>query len=237
MKFSLLCPTRDRPKRLRAMVDSALDLAADAGNVEIQAGVDFDDPQLAAYLAPEAYRNTGFTLYEERVRPSVMWQRLANVATGRFLMLCNDDVLFRTPKWDELVEAEFAKVPDELLFAYTNDLEPPKRERANHWFVSRRWVDVLGFFCWEGDCAGLGPLEYFGNDNIPWYIAQRAGRCVYLRHVHVEHMHFKYGKAAKDDTYTLPRLNNPTSRDEPRLEAMGPQLDAWAAKINGAKGA
>jgi hypothetical protein len=216
------------------MLQSALATAANPARVEFHAGIDHDDPALQEYRELLHRTPTHLHTYRPRVRPSVMWQQLYAKASGGILMLCNDDVLFRTKGWDERIEAEFQKYADRLLLCWTNDLEPAARGKANHWFVSREWCEALGFFCWEGDCGGRGALEYFGNDDVPWMVAQAVGRAVYLKDVHVEHMHAKYGKAPKDATYTEPRKANPTSRDEPRLRALGPQVEAWAAKVRGA---
>ena len=231
MIFSLLCPTRGRPARFVEMLESALATAKFPNRVEFHAGIDADDPSLAEYRKLLHRLPVNITIYPERVRPSVMWQELYKVSSGGILMLCNDDVIFRTHGWDERVEAEFAKHDDGLLLCWSNDLEPQARGKANHWFVSAAWCRALGFFTWEGDCGGLGALEYFGNDDVPWMVAKSVGRAVYLKDVHIEHMHAKYGKSAKDATYTEPRKSNPTSRDEPRLRALGPQVELWAAQV------
>lgn len=214
------------------MVESALQNAHELEGIETLVGVDRDDPRIAEYMN-EPPRRARVIDYPHRMRPSEMWQVLFGEARGEILMLANDDILFRTPGWDRKVEEIFARHPDRLVFAYTNDLEPAKRQIANHWFVSRRWCELLGFFTWTGDCGGLGPLEYFGNDTVQWRIAQAAGRCVYMPDVVCEHMHFKYGKAPKDSTYTEPRKSNPTERDAPRLAALAAsgQYAVWAAQL------
>ena len=233
--FSLLCPSRARPERFQNMLRSAIAMADAPFNIVVELHVDADDPAL------ETYREVAMTtvlnvrlIFSDTKRPvPQIFDASARCAKGDILMLCADDLIFRTRGWDRKVLEAFAKYPDGLGLFYSNDGRD--REKAEHWFVSRRWVEVVGFFSWAGDCGGLGPFEHFCADTVAELVAHRVGRIFFLGDVVTEHMHEKYGKAENDVTYQEKRERGrdgrtPSDRDQDRLAMLGPVIDAAARR-------
>ena len=173
------------------MAESAY-AALDGGEsaIEILARFDDDDPVSA--------RSAGQTGAKVIVgaRDRVMtryWNELVPRALGEILMLANDDIVFRTPGWNVLVEAEFAKVPDRIVLVGGDD-GVVHGTAIPHPFLSRRWVQTLGYMAapyFESD---------YGGDTWNEDVAKALGRRVYLPDLLIEHCHFIYGKAAIDDT-------------------------------------
>jgi hypothetical protein len=234
--FSLLCPSRARPDRFRAMLDSAIATADTPSNVIVELHVDADDPALETYraIAMDAVRNVRLMMSDIKRPVPQIFDAAASCAEGDILMLCADDLIFRTSSWDRKVLEELARYRDGLALLYTNDGRD--REKAEHWFVSRRWVEIVGFFSWAGDCGGLGPFEHFCADTVAELVAQRVRRKFFLRDVVTEHMHAKYGKAQNDVTYREKRERGPdgrtpSDRDLDRLARLGPVIDAAAMRV------
>jgi hypothetical protein len=115
--ISLLCPSRGRPENLRRLSESAFSLAASPLDIEVLAYVDLDDPALPQYVALDcAEIHTG-----ERIMFTDYWNKLAEVARGDIMGMMGDDVVFRTPGWDVMVEAAFGSVPDRMVLVYGRD--------------------------------------------------------------------------------------------------------------------
>src|SRR5262249_37696727 len=94
-EFSLIVPTRWRVARFRRLLDSLHENAADPDSIEVIAVVDDDDTESLAFsYAALAYRciavPPGRTMGELNLAGY-------NAASGRYLMLLNDDVVVRTP--------------------------------------------------------------------------------------------------------------------------------------------
>jgi hypothetical protein len=187
--ISLLCPSRGRPQNLWRLSESAFSLAASPPDIELLAYVDFDDPALPQYAALDcAEIHTG-----ERIMFTDYWNKLAEVARGDIMGMMGDDVVFRTPGWDVMVEDEFAKWPDRIVFVNGRDgAHGPAL--GTHGFLHRRWVDAVGRFC----------PPYFSHDYPDLWLTEVAdalGRRVFLPELFTEHLHPNLGKAPDDDTY------------------------------------
>jgi len=205
--ISILCPTRNRPVELTRMVASALLTIAQLDRVEILFYVDEDDavsiPAIEALERPSEFR------VDYKVGPRQMltqcWNELIPVAKGDLYMQGNDDIIFRTAAWDAMVHQTFEKVQDRILMVHGSDEGMHFGNFAAHPIVSKQWVDALGYF--------IPP--YFSSDfGDKWVndLANGIKRRVYLPFV-VEHMHYMFGKAVKDQT-TLERLER-HERDKP----------------------
>ena len=179
MVISLLCPSRGRPENLRRLSESAFSLAASPLDIEVLAYVDLDDPALPQYVALDcAEIHTG-----ERIMFTDYWNKLAEVAHGNIMGMMGDDVVFRTPGWDRMVEAAFGSVPDRMVLVYGRD-GFRNQVHASHPFLSREWCEVLGY---------LYPHpEVFTQDMVDVWVfelAQAVNRTIYLPELFTQHMH------------------------------------------------
>ena len=173
--ISILTPTRGRP-------DMALRMMESAGDCEHLFYVDDDDE--SDYSAIPHIRGP-------RVRLGVAWNFLARMAAGDYLMMGNDDLIFRDDNWQERLKEEVK--PNELKVACFNDgLNGPKHFAFP--IVTRAWYERMGQFVPE--------LFSFGfHDTWIFDIAQRTNRAVYIGDVLVEHMHPTCGKRPADKTF------------------------------------
>jgi len=186
--ISVLLPSRRRPAYLARMIESLVSCSTEKCEVVVYA--DDDDPATA-----HAARDLGCVVVSgPRIILSDCWNKCFAACSGDIVKLGNDDMVFRSPGWNEQVEAAFASVPDRILMVHGND-------GGGYWkdtfgvfpMVHRRWVETLGYFT----------PPYFSSDyGDTWLndLANRINRRRYLPFV-VEHLHFVYGKAKLDPTY------------------------------------
>lgn len=222
--IAILIPTRGRPARLAETVDSILATAAKPETLQIVVRISTEDPGRSGY-------------FDQRYDGADVWN-VANCArygegieflrqrTGARILFCgSDDVLFRTPGWDDAVREAFAAVPDGLLVAYANNGQD--REKCEHFFTTQRWVDTVGYLLWK-------QFEHFCVDQWVEELATSIGRLQFLREVVVEHMHAKYKKAVRDETYAMVRNNGTSERDNALFATLGPERAKAVAKLQAA---
>lgn len=190
MKISLLLPTRGRPCDLKRFWDSAYSLASQPDKLEIVVYMDEDDGSYATVIP----QMTGLRIVRGgRIVLSQMWNECWKVATGEIYGHMGDDIIFRTPGWDDVVRRYMNIHPDHIAFIYGRDGASPDTF-GTHGFIHRNWTDVVGYFV----------PPYFSSDyNDTWLndVAKMVERHVYAPELLTEHMHWTFGKHAKDQTH------------------------------------
>lgn len=181
----LIVPSRGRPERAAAMVASARALAS--GPVRIVVAVDDDDPTLPQYemgLPAElmVVPHQGYTGTLNAVGSSA-WDDYSIL--GAF----GDDVLFRSPNWDEIVQRTL-QTPG---IAYGDDLIHGKNHPSAV-FMSSSIAKALGWLA-------LPATSHQWADDGWKRLGQETGLLRFMPDVIVEHMHPGVGKAEWDDTY------------------------------------
>jgi len=139
-----------------------------------------------------------------RVRLGIVWNLLARKATGDYLMMGNDDLIFESPNWQERLEEEVA--PTELKVACFHD----GIWHGEHFafpIVTRAWYERMGSFTAE--------LFNFGyHDTWIFDIARRIDAHVYIGDVLVRHLNPTRGHRPADKTF----LERDWSGDKERFE-------------------
>lgn len=231
LTISVICPSRGRPQRWAAMVDSALETAIRPSRVLFNVLVDRDDPCLAEYV--NLSRAGVGLVVNDRPRPApALYNELALGAAGEILIAASDDVLFRTPCWDDRLERIFAGFPDRLLVAYFGDGPsvkfPGGRDKVEHFATSREFVESVGYFMRDD-------YEHFCADQHTGEIARLAGRLRAAPEIVLEHLHAKYGRAENDETYRAKRAGSPLGpmhvRDEARYRGLAQERHDAAVRV------
>ena len=182
--ISVLTPSRGRPEMLNTMI-------ASAKKCEHCVYLDEDDAENYKF-PPVPERSAAIRVFVgPRQSLGKAWNKLAEKATGDYLMMGNDDLVFRDKNWKERLEETIS--PDQIAVACFDDgLNGP-----NHFafpIVTRAWYETLGYFAPE--------LFSFGfHDTWIFDIAQKAGCANYIGDVLVEHLHPTVGKRPVDQTF------------------------------------
>lgn len=189
--ISVCVPSRGRPDSMRRLVESVRDTATTP--VEVVFYLDLDDPESVPVAVELGMSGTVQHVLGERIVLSDMWNVAAANASGEILMMCGDDVVFRTPGWDKRVADAFEAIPDRIALVYGNDLLQHER-LATHPFIHRRWYDAVGHLVPGGFSCDW--CDMWLNE-----VAIALGRRVYLPDVITEHMHPVIGKARMDQNH------------------------------------
>jgi hypothetical protein len=221
--ISVLCPTRNRPASVRRLIASSAATAQD--EIEFVFYCDEDAP---GSVPPEVRSAPWIRVVDgPRIVLSAMWNRCLEKSSGEIVMQCGDDIVFRTPGWDKVVEAAFATVPDRILFAYGSD-GVHDRNFGTHGFVHRRWTEAVGY---------ITP-PYFSSDyGDTWLndVAALIGRKRWIE-IYTEHLHPVVGKAPIDATHAERLERHQRDGVEALYASMGPERQRDAGKLRALMG-
>jgi hypothetical protein len=162
------------------MYESANDTAD--GNFTIRAYVDDDDRYKDQY---PKWVTTG-----RRLLLAPAYEFLYKQSYEDIVMLCADDVIFRTKGWDTRVKE--LQPRDNIFVVSFDDLGRPRKENG-HPFIGRKFIEAMGFLCYPG-------LKHSTIDNWIVRVARACDRFFQAEGI-IEHMHPKYDKAKTDRTY------------------------------------
>lgn len=220
MRISILCPTKGRIKRARLMRDSALITAERPRDLEFVFYVDPDDEETVRkshLLLKTAVQTPTLSVQiivnGEDINLSEKWNVCWKYASGDIFMLAGDDLIFRSSNWDKAVIDHFLNIPDRIAYIFPHDGYRGfgnHRGFGTHGFVHKNWTDVLGYFSrpyfaqWYTDTW----FNYVSKNVLPG-----KKRHIGLQKVLVEHMHWRYGKSKKDQTYIDQRSHHGVFRE------------------------
>lgn len=193
--ISLLLPTRGRPALVERLFKSILDTAAHPERIEVILYVDEDD--FGSHdLDSQDFRV--IRIIGPAASMGVYNSTCLDRARGDIIVLANDDMVMRTPGWDNKIAQVDADFPDGIYLAYGNDLFK-KRSLCTFPILSRRTCDLLVEpypAAYRGAFIDVHLFDIFKR-------LQHAGfqRTRYLDDVVFEHLHHRTGKADFDETY------------------------------------
>ena len=223
IQFSFLLPTRNRIAGLSALFESIEATTARLEDLEIVLGIDEDDQATRDFVWD------GLNLVKVIVPPGLTMGRLNQAcykaSRGRYLMAMNDDVLLRTPKWDDKVGLALDAVRDDTFLVHVNDLLFGQ-SLCCFPLVSRTYCEMAGGFCPE-------EYERYRIDDYihEVYVLLRAHghhRVFYMPGVVFEHLNYVAGNKGQ----RLYQLNREILlRDAQRFDASVGARQALAQKL------
>jgi hypothetical protein len=218
--ISFLVPTRGRPALVERLFTSLTKMTSRLGRVEVILYVDEDDVE-SHHLVSEDMAVT--RIIGPRMSMGSYNTACLAKARGDIIILANDDMVMRTPGWDDRIAQVAAAFADGIYLAYCNDLF--KKNVCTFPIISRRTCELL---------VEPYPAAYQGAfiDTHLWDLfkrVQHAGfdRIRYLHDVVFEHLHFRTGKAVRDATY----LERGRFEDDPTFIGMAPARSAGAKRL------
>ena len=145
--FSLIIPTRNRTHSLRLLLDSLKAKTRDTGRLEIVLVCDKDDQESLDF------RYSGLVIKNIDVEPGLTMGQLNmsgyRASTGRYVMLLNDDVIVKTPGWDDTVLEALGCFQDGIVLIHVNELIF-QNTLCTFPLLSRRFCELAGGVCHEG---------------------------------------------------------------------------------------
>ena len=194
--ISLLLPTRGRPQLLQRLFESLNSTTAALDRLEVVLYIDEDDAPTQGVTHPSLCLVTLIKPPKEKM--GRMNQLCYEASRGRYVMLMNDDVIFRTQGWDRRILESFAKFPDDIALVYGNDLYQGKALPTIP-VLSRQFCELMGGVCprsYQNTYIDLHLFDLFKKLGKLGY-----SRLAYHDDLVFEHLHHETGKSSLDATY------------------------------------
>lgn len=173
-KLSVLLPSAHEEKRNR-FLQNLKETVSDINSIEIVICLD-------GYEETKRIGNTVLTYSPPSKYRSTFFEKCYRESTGRFVLMANDDILFKTKNWDKMIP--FDSYPDDLVLFYFKD------NQFNHMFSchpvwSRKIMNTFPEL--------LDPLYNITKcDNTIWDV-HPPHRRIYIPEIEIEHIQTPYG--------------------------------------------
>ena len=218
--ISFLLPARGRPALAERLFRSIAETTSHPERVEVILYVDEDDTG-SHHLGSDAIRVA--RIIGPRMSMGGYNSACLARASGDVIILANDDMVIRTPGWDDQIMQVDTEFADKIYLAYCNDYF--KQGVCTFPIVSRRTCELLVDpypAAYQGAFIDTHLFDLFKR-------LQHAGfdRIRYLHEVIFEHRHFRTGKAVRDATY----LRRGRFADDATFLAMAAVRSAGAKRL------
>lgn len=191
--ISIILPTRNRLKLFTESVESLLSNVSSFDNIEILVAMDDDDVETISEIQKFIKNKTYIKLFlftrkhYHGLHEYINF--LANKASGKFIMIWNDDCLMETKDWDK------------YIMEYDNKfimLSPKVKNMEHYWkhqgvlfpIIPKKWVDIIGI---------ISPVH--ACDSWIDVLSKRLEICVNLETVVLSHNRFDLIGQNGDTTY------------------------------------
>ena len=181
MSISLFFNTRKRVSLLNNLLSSLYATAHNVSNIEVFVTVDSDDYESKEFLDDNDLDNLKVRTIDRPSNLHVSINKMAEMSTGEFLFVLNDDVIFRTYHWDKKIIDSYD--PNQILYIATNDNSVDKtksRRYSSFPILTRAAYKALGFFMSE-------KFVSHGGDVHLWRVFDSLGLVKYS-HVFLDHV-------------------------------------------------
>lgn len=188
--FSLILPTRGRTEMVDRLLESVLATCRRPERIEVVLYADQDDSRTIAFERSDLrlLKHVG-----PRVTMGEMIRACYRLSREQTVFVLNDDVIFRTPDWDEKLLTALADHSDGVGLVYGNDLHQGPR-LPTFPVMPRTTCELLGEVC-QADYA-RNYIDAHLLDVFRQLRRRGHDRIRYLPGVIFEHMHAEAGKAA-----------------------------------------
>jgi hypothetical protein len=183
VKFSIILNSRKRVPYLKELFGSLAMTTVlpwmPPEDVEVLVSVDHDDTETQEYMKWMSDKGSGIYKVRYEVIPRSLHLNnrltsLARQATGKYILILNDDTEIQTYLWDANAWDVLEQYPDGIVYGYTDCNSADKEgsaEYASFPIVSKKSVDILGYFMHPA-------FTSLGGDVHLWRIYNELGRVV-----------------------------------------------------------
>ena len=190
-KVLVICPTRERPGKLREMIRS---FQATAVMSELRILIDNDDPhytEIINVIIEHNLTSSIRTMPERKTTTAMINLAFRSEPGFEFYSVTNDDFIYHTQAWDKILTEEI-KRHGAVGISYGDDgLAGVNMPTTS--VISGEIVRVLGWLQFSG-------IKHLYGDNIWRTIGQSAGVLHFRPDVRIEHRHPFSGKVEHDAT-------------------------------------
>lgn len=197
--ISILIPTLNRPDNMEKLSRSINDTSQKPELVEVAFGIHNDDKasiEKAEQLNKELKIHVnGYVIKrfeDNKPHLSFFWNQLYEKTSGEILGYFGDDVIFKTPGWDEEVRKEFQK--DKSVMVSCNDIHIQRGRTATLFFTHRFVHEKIGYYMHPS-------FRRWFTDTFWDNVYRNAGKMKYREDIITEHFHPDVFPEKLDATY------------------------------------
>jgi hypothetical protein len=201
MNFSIVLASRQRIPLLENMLKSIKETCCDLNQIEVLIGIDNDDSETRA--ASQRLKNDfHFAKFFSRTRSTMLnrdyinWV-YENNGSGKYIIVCNDDCVFKTIDWDNKIISKISKYlqdkPDGIVYGYISD-SIVYRFGLN--YCCFPLVTRKAFECTKMLMPPQCPA--WGADIYLWQIYNSIDRVCDMSEIMIEHFSFHSEKRERD---------------------------------------
>ena len=184
--ISLLVPTLNRPKDMEVFAVNVDATTKDPSHVEIIFGIHGDDPasiakagELSAALKVTVRCEIISRYSDGKAHLTYFWNQLYERAHHPILGFFGDDVVFKTPGWDEDIRQEFSK--SKTVMVLCNDVTIKRGKEATLFFTHKVVHEKVGYYLYP-------KFRRWFMDTF-WDLVYRSeGKLIYKEGIITEHL-------------------------------------------------
>ena len=210
-KISILIPTRERHVKFERFLASIIKNTLKKYRCEILVLIDLDDPEKDRYLdLIKSYKECkiNIKIYHDSLNTHAKRNNLlAQKSTGDIIFPANDDMLFVTENWDQLIDIEFSKNKKNYpLCVWVNSGNKYPYLFCHYPIVNRIWYQKLGYI-------GCELFNFWYLDTWICDLAKRSNLFIYSKKIKFKEYNAQAYQNEFDNTYLRNISNNKMEKD------------------------
>jgi len=191
-EISIVIPSRGRPEKLLEMMNSVINCASSPELIEFV--LYLDDDEASDY---EMFYKRAVIIKGERTHMGKMFRACILKSSGKTIVICNDDVIVSTNKWDDIIYENLKSYDDNIFLMYPNDLNKGSALCTFPIFSKELFLKFPGTLPED-----LTLIDLHLRDLFFQLKGLGINRIKYLDNVVFEHLHYTLGKSSLDETYS-----------------------------------
>ena len=208
--ISILCISRERPKKLKNLLKSISEKTKNQKNIEFLLLIDKDDPEIFDYikLIEEYKKKINIKFYKSELKiNSERINFLAKQSKNEIIFNTNDDMHIETNLWDEILNSEAVKFNrNEPFCIWPNvDINKYKFLHCDFPIINRKWYEILDYLIFP-------KINHFYGDTWNCEISKRSGKYLISKKIRIFNIKRAQMIAEKDKTFI--RLQEKHSKDK-----------------------
>jgi hypothetical protein len=198
-KISILLPTRERSKKFDRMLKSLISTCSDQSRIEILLLIDENDNEIETYkeiIKKDIFNKINFKLFIKNLETHAIRNNfLAKASIGEVIFPINDDMIFITNNWDNIIDIEFSKINND--YPYCLWIRSNIKYRYLHCdypIINKSWYKRLGY-------VGSENFNFWYLDTWICDLSFRSGKFIASPHIKVDQLSANRIEEEIDETY------------------------------------
>ena len=198
-KISILLPSRERSKKFQRMLDSLIKTCKDQDRIEILLLLDEDDKELNNYqeiIKNEKYINISIKIFIKNLETHAIRNNfLAKKINGNIIFPLNDDMIFISNNWDQIIDKEFSKINYEKPYCLWISSDIKYRYlHCDYPIINKAWYEKLGY-------VGSEFFNFWYLDTWICDLSLRSGKFLVTPNIKVDQLSANKFDKEIDNTY------------------------------------